>query len=355
MNPIPVELHNDLISQLYQARGYNTDEAQDAAEVCASATWHGNQTHNAIKALHLDDLFGSKVGGCLPGVEIEVIPKRFPACETWNSNRKLGQSVARKAFDRAIELAEQYGTGIVSVDNTFHYLWGAGYVIEAAKKGYIAYTNCTSSTTEVVPFLGKRPTLGTNPHSWAFPTTDFLGFPLCIDWATSTVAMGRVQQLAREGKKLPPNAAVDKHGNPTDEPTEVAALLPFGGHKGYGMCLINEIIGALIGIGLPSYRGRDPKETKEKTSSHFFFQIIHPEALAANQYSNGRSQMSNLQAVLDDIMDGNEHAILPGQLEANAAAKSEAANALLFTDAELGELHQLAVSIGYSKADLLKN
>ena len=84
--------------------------------------------------------------------------------------------------------------------------------MEAAQKGYIAYTNCTASLAEVVPFKGAFPTLGTNPHSWGFPTTEAVGFPIVIDWATSVIAMGRVQQLKREGKQLPPNAAVDKIG-----------------------------------------------------------------------------------------------------------------------------------------------
>jgi hypothetical protein len=75
--------------------------------------------------------------------------------------------------------------------------------MDAAKKGYIAYTNCTSTLSEVVPFGGKFPVLGTNPHSWGLPTTEACGFPVVIDWATSTVAMGRVQQLRRENKPLP--------------------------------------------------------------------------------------------------------------------------------------------------------
>ena len=106
-------------------------------------------------------------------------------------------------MDRCIELADKYGIGQVSVDHAFHYLWGGGYVMDAAKRGYIAYTNCTASITEVVPFMGSVPTLGTNPHSWGFPTTNAVGFPIVIDWATSVIAMGRVQQLKREGKALP--------------------------------------------------------------------------------------------------------------------------------------------------------
>ena len=70
--------------------------------------------------------------------------------------------------------------------------------------------------------------MGTNPHSWGFPTQAAIGFPIVIDWATSTVAMGRVQVLKREGKKLPPGCAVDAEGRETDDPNKAVALLPFG-------------------------------------------------------------------------------------------------------------------------------
>jgi LDH2 family malate/lactate/ureidoglycolate dehydrogenase len=183
---------------------------EQAAKLATAATRHGIRTHNAIKAIHLDDLFGSAVGGCVPGADIERLENRFDAVEVWDAKKKLGQAVAWEAIDRCIELAEKHGSGTVSVDNAFHYLWGGGYVMEAAKRGYIAVTNCTASLAEVVPFGGSYPTLGTNPHSWGFPTTDAVGFPIVIDWATSVIAMGRVQQFQREGKQLPPHAAVDK-------------------------------------------------------------------------------------------------------------------------------------------------
>lgn len=346
MNIVAVDAHNELVTAAYVDRGFLEDESREAAEMAAMATWHGNQTHNALKALHLDELFGSRSGGCIPGARIEVLPSRFPASERWDSRRKLGQSVARRAFSRAIELAEQFGIGQVAVDNTFHYLWGGGYVIDAARRGYIAYTNCTSTLAEVVPFGGKRPTLGTNPHSWGFPTTAAIGFPICIDWATSTVAMGRVQQLARERGELPPNAAVDARGNPTTDPREVAALLPFGAHKGYGLSLINELFGGLIGSSLPTLRGRPTRDEDEKSSSVFYFQVIHPEALSGGAFAQGRDQAANVKAVLDDILAGNDGVLLPGELEARAAAKSEAAGGLLFTDAELEALNQIAAELG---------
>jgi L-2-hydroxycarboxylate dehydrogenase (NAD+) len=308
------------------------------------ASTHGIRTHNAIKALHLDHLFGSGTGGCVPDANIEKRPSRFAASEIWDCQKKLGQPVAFDAMDRAIELADQYGIGQVSVDNAFHYLWGGGYVMEAAKKGYIAYTNCTSALAEVVPFGGKYPTLGTNPHSWAFPTTDAIGFPMVIDWATSAVAMGRVQQFKREGKPLPEGAAVDKNGVPTTDPNKAVSLLPFGAHKGYGLMLINELVAALIGGSL--LRGL-PVPEGEKSSAAFYFQVIHPDAMNAGLFAEGRTQAENLKKVMDDILGhGNENSLWPGQIEAEAARQTRQAGGLLFTAAELDSFAEIASECG---------
>jgi len=340
--------HNDLITAAFLARGFNQDEGRAAAEIAAVATTHGNRTHNALKALHLDEHLGSAIGNCTPGAEIIKKENRFAAAEIWDGNKKLGQLVAKEAFNRAIELAEKFGVGIVSVDNAWHYLWGSGYAIDAANRGYLAYTNCTSTLAEVVPFGGKFPTLGTNPHTWAFPTTDELGFPICIDWATSTVAMGRVQQLKREGGTLPPESAVDAEGKPTSDPAQAVSLLPFGRHKGYGLSLINELTAAYIGGSLPTIRGTETSSPTEKTTSSFFFQIIHPEAMSGNDFSNGLNQKQNVHAVIEDILGhGNESCLLPGQLEAQAAEKTKQAGGLLFSTAELEELNQIAAKLGF--------
>jgi L-2-hydroxycarboxylate dehydrogenase (NAD+) len=345
---VPARKHDELVTAAYRARGYQADESAIAAQVCQDATRHGIRTHNALKALHLDHLFGSATGGCVPGAEIEVVNDRFKASEVWNAHKKLGQAVAVAAIDRCIEMADEYGVGQVSIDNAFHYLWGGGYVMKAAEKGYIAYTNCTSTLAEVVPFFGKHPTLGTNPHSWGFPTQDANGFPIVIDWATSTVAMGRVQQLKREGKPLPPGAAVDKDGNETTDPNEVAALLPFGAHKGYGMALINELVGGFIGGNIPTERGREGA----KTTSCFYFQVIHPDAWSSGSFVHG-SQSANMKAIIDDILGhGNEKCLLPGQIEAGFRKRTEAAGGLLFSAAEIAEFKKLADEVGISGWEL---
>ncbi len=348
---VPVAIHELIVTSAYRHRGYTADEAEKAAKLATAATTHGIRTHNALKALHLDELFGSKAGGCVPGAQVRKLPSRFDATEVWDANKKLGQAVAWDAIERCMALADRHGTGTVSVDNAFHYLWGGGYVMEAARRGYIAYTNCTASLAEVVPFRGVHPTLGTNPHSWGFPTTDAVGFSVVIDWATSVIAMGRVQQLKREGKTLPLGAAVDASGKPTTDPDAAVALLPFGDHKGYGLSLINEIVAALIGGSLPTIRSRAPV-AGEKQGCAFFFQVIHPDAISGAAFSFGRSQSDNVKAVLADILGhGNSGCMLPGQLEAEAAERTCRAGGLLFSTAEVAALNELAREAGVAEID----
>jgi LDH2 family malate/lactate/ureidoglycolate dehydrogenase len=353
------DAHNGLVKQAFTKRGYSADEAADMARLCADAARHGIRTHNAIKALHLDQLFGSAVGGCVPGARIEALPCRFPAARSWNANRKLGPSVAYAAIDTCIELADQFGIGMVSVDQSWHYLWGGGYVLEAARRGYIAYTNCTAMLAEVVPFGGRTPTLGTNPHSWAFPTTKAVGFPILVDWATSTVAMGRVQQLLREGTCLPPGCAVDAQGRMTTDPKNAVALLPFGGHKGYGLGLIDEVFAGFIGGFRPTLRGRFADDAtlsadhRPKRTTCFHFQVIHPEAIAGGNFHGGTTLEQNLVEILTDILGhGNETAILPGAIEARMAKVSAQSGGLLFTRAEIDALKDIAAECGVDPSTL---
>jgi len=61
---VPIDRHEALVVAAYRARGFDEEEAGDAARFATHAARHGIRTHNALKALHLDHLFGSGSGGC---------------------------------------------------------------------------------------------------------------------------------------------------------------------------------------------------------------------------------------------------------------------------------------------------
>jgi L-2-hydroxycarboxylate dehydrogenase (NAD+) len=136
---------------------------------------------------------------------------------------------------------------------------------------------------------------------------------------------------------------VDAAGRETNDPNLAVALLPFGGHKGYGLGLIDEIYGAFIGGSLPEIRGTSRGAKNEKKGSTFFFQVIHPEAIEGDDFAQGRTQTENVRAVLQDILGhGNEQCLLPGQPEARNGELSKKHGGLLFTQAEIEEFNHIA-------------
>ena len=79
----PSDLHHNIVKAAYLKRGFSEDEAEDGASVAGVASHHGIHTHNALKAIHLDDHMGSGASpqGCCPNVDIEVIPSKYGAVE----------------------------------------------------------------------------------------------------------------------------------------------------------------------------------------------------------------------------------------------------------------------------------
>src|SRR5215211_5753196 len=106
---IPIETHNALVAAAFRKRGYDAAESDAAARFCEMAARHGIKTHNALKALHLDEHFGSKAGGCVPKAKIEVLPSKYKATQRWNANKKLGPATAFAAMQTCMQLADEFG------------------------------------------------------------------------------------------------------------------------------------------------------------------------------------------------------------------------------------------------------
>jgi len=72
--------------------------------------------------------------------------------------------------------------------------------------------------------------------------------------ATSAIAVNKARVLATKGEQAPPGSLIDAQGNPTTDPnalfaTPPGALLPFGGHKGYAMGLVAELLAGVLSGG----------------------------------------------------------------------------------------------------------
>jgi uncharacterized oxidoreductase len=83
-----------------------------------------------------------------------------------------------------------------------------------------------------------------------------------VDFATSGVAEGKLRVSQGKGENVPLGLIVDQDGHPSTDPNafyDGGALLPFGGHKGYSLSVMCELIGGgLSGMSpscLPEFGG----------------------------------------------------------------------------------------------------
>ena len=172
------------------------------------------------------------------------------------------------AMDKAIELAKATGIGLVGLRNS----WFSGqlsyYSLRAANAGFISI-HCTNGKARVAPSGGIDAILGTNPISFGFPCDPR---PVVIDIGTSSITVAQLLLRQKLGKPLDPDIGIDPDGNETTDPAKawVGAILPWGGHRGYGISLAVHLLG-MFGGGKTVIR--------DVSDSGFLFLVIDPEIL----------------------------------------------------------------------------
>jgi uncharacterized oxidoreductase len=125
----------------------------------------------------------------------------------------------------------------------------------AARAGNVSlhFVNTSGGGILVAPFGGTDRRLSANPIAAGVPVPG--GPPIILDMSTCTIAEGKIKVAFNKGAKVPGGCILDGAGQPTNDPAAFyasppGAILPLGGHKGYGLCVITEVLaGALSGGG----------------------------------------------------------------------------------------------------------
>jgi LDH2 family malate/lactate/ureidoglycolate dehydrogenase len=161
--------------------------------------------------------------------------------------------------------------------NNSGHLGAVGHFSMIAAQNDMVGMCATAAGTGVLPTFAAEPRFGTNPISIAAPAKNEP--PLLFDAATSQIAGNKFSLARRVGSDLLPGWIADKDGTPIMEETPVpeagwyGQLLPMGGtremgsHKGYGMMLMVEVLGAFLSGSVP---GMFDTEDFESGYKHYF-------------------------------------------------------------------------------------
>lgn len=179
--------------------------------------------------------------------EVAIERDTGPGCLIDGGNH-TGQHVSMVALREAMKRAEKYGIGVAMMKEMGHAGAIGNFLAMAAEQGYIGLCSCNSMSL-IAPWGGLKATLGNAPFAIAFPYKDRM--PIVLDVATSVVARQKIYNYRREGKQLPDGWALDKEGNPTNDPQEAldGLLMAIGAHKGTGIALLTDLILGTIAGG----------------------------------------------------------------------------------------------------------
>ncbi len=242
--------------RVFEKMGVTTEDARVTTDVLVEANLRGIDSHGVARLARY-------VNGLRDGVMIarpqQKVVVETPTTITLDGGAGLGQPVAHRAMTAAIDKAREYGCGFATVRNSNHYGIAGYYAMMALEHDMIGMST-TNAAVLVAPTFGRDAMYGTNPIALAVPAG--AERPFVMDMATSTVPRGKLEVYNRQGKEIPLGWATDERGVPTSDPARVldnfvkragGGLLPLGGageemggHKGYGMGVMVEILSAVL-------------------------------------------------------------------------------------------------------------
>ncbi len=245
----------ELAAGILRGVGARDEDAREVAGSLVRSNLLGHDSHGvrrlvaytaAVRAGRIDPVARPEVEWTRPGTVVV------------HGHHAFGQLAAGRAVRELLD--PRRGAGVAVIRDCNHVGRLGEYVAELAEHDLVALAFGNADPT-VAPFGGRERRLGTNPLAWAAPRAGDRP-PVVMDWATSVVAEGKLAVARDRRERVAEGLVLDAEGRATTDPAAFYAggvLLPFGGHKGYGLSVLIEVVAGLLsgtGIGsMPDYRG----------------------------------------------------------------------------------------------------
>jgi LDH2 family malate/lactate/ureidoglycolate dehydrogenase len=327
-----------LATSALERGGMRAADAALAARVLVLADLFGLRTHGVSRvAQYLDRV---RLGGIDPRAEV-VVTRIAPALAVVDGRNGVGPLVGMRGLEAALDGARAAGIGATFVRGSNHFGPIMPYALIAAEGGF-ATLIASNATTTIAPWGGKDTRIGNNPLGIGVPNPG--GDPVILDMALSVAARAKIREHAARGEPIPPGWATDAEGHPT---TDAAAalkgfLLPVGGHKGYGLAVMVDLLAGLLSGAayLTHVRAWDKDPGAAQDLGHVFIAIDTAKLGAAEAL---HARMSDFAAILHATppADPARPVMLPGEREMGALHRQRR-EGVRIAAADLHRLEELA-------------
>lgn len=249
-----------LVAAIFSYAGCAPPEDACIADRLVESNLVGHDSHGVIRVA--DYIRWLERGMVRANQQAQVV-KQTASMVTLDGQRGFGQSIGAQAIARGIEMAQATGMASVALRNCGHLGRIGDWPEQAAAAGLVSlhFVNTSGFGLLVAPFGGIDRRLSANPIAAGVPRTG--AAPIILDMSTCAIAEGKIKVARNRGAATPAGCIIDADGAPTSDPQRFyaeppGAILPFGGHKGFGLGIITDVLaGALTGGGCSSPANND--------------------------------------------------------------------------------------------------
>lgn len=215
------------------ANGVPADNASIIANCLVSADLRGVDTHGVNR---IPSYMARIRQGVLDAKARPTLAEVTPVVAQVDGHNAFGFVSAHMGMAKAIEMAQVYGIGMVSIKHSNHFGMSAWIVQQAIDAGMMSLV-FTNSSPALPAWGGKNKLMGVSPIACGAPGG--LEKPFILDMAPSVAARGKIHKAKRRGEKIPKDWALDAEGRETDDPAAAleGVMLPMGGPKGSGLAI----------------------------------------------------------------------------------------------------------------------
>lgn len=338
------------VAALFQHTGTHADTAEWVATHLVTANLKGHDSHGV-----------GMIPAYLRNISAGLL-KQNAGTKTLRDNGAVimldgqygfGQRVGREATEFAIARAKETGIVCLGLRNAHHLGRIGSYGEQCAAAGMVSthYVNVVGHAPSVVPFGGREARMVTNPYCAVVPRKD--GPPIVLDMATSAVALGKVRVAYHSGNPVPEGALVDHTGQPTTDPGVMfsdpqGSLGPFGGHKGYGLAVMCELLGgALAG----EWTAQPEHARSHNIVNNMLVFVLDPAATG-----NAEGFQREVSAMVDYLRDcppaaGQDRVRVPGEPERESEAL-RLSQGIAIDENSWSAICRAALNCGFAESEL---
>lgn len=341
---IPHTAAKALTEAILTGNGVAAQNAQIIADCLILADLRGVDTHGTNR---IPSYMERVRQGVLDARAAPTLTQTTPVVAQVDGQNGFGFLAAHAGMARAVEMAREFGIGFVSVKHSNHFGMSAWVVQQALDAGMMSLV-FTNSSPALPVWGGRERIMGVSPLACGAPAGRER--PFVLDMAPSVAARGKVYKAMRRGEKIPGDWALDRDGEPTDDPEEAlgGVMLPMGGPKGSALAVMMDVFSGVLSGSAFAGHVTNPYDPSRPADVGHFLVAIKPDLFMELEDFKARMDYLYQRVVGSEKMAGVDRIYYPGEIE-QITHDERLKTGIPYVQAEIDALNSEAERVGVEK------